>query len=131
MAAILVVDDDETVRDMLYDLFESDHLCHAAETVEQALVWLETEFYDVVLTDISLPGMSGVELLELVKQHQPDTPVIIISGTSDQDYARSLIEMGASDYLVKPFRLEHVEERVNLALEERHRLLEERRRGAV
>ena len=130
MAAILIVDDDATIRDMLYDLFESEHLCHAAETAEQALHWLETEYYDVILTDISMPGMSGVELLAMVRQHQPNTPVIIISGKRDESYAQSLREMGALDYLVKPFRLEQVEESVNRALEQRRRLVEARRGGA-
>ena len=129
MNALLIVDDDQTIRDMLYDLFESDHSCQVAETAEQALKWLETEVYDVILTDVSLPGLSGVELLGHIRQHQPDTPVIVISGISNQDHARGLIKMGALDYLVKPFRIERVEESVNQALEERRRLLEERGRA--
>ena len=127
MASILMVDDDGAIRDALYDLFESEHRCHTAETAEQALAWLETENYDVVLTDISMPGLSGVELLGLIRQHQAHTPVIIISGMSDQEHAKGLIKMGAFDYLVKPFRLEAVEESVARALEQRQRLLKEDR----
>jgi DNA-binding NtrC family response regulator len=127
MASILMVDDDGAIRDALYDLFESEHRCHTAETAEQALKWLETENYDVVLTDISMPGLSGIELLGLIRQHQPHTPVIIISGMSDQEHAKGLIKMGAFDYLVKPFRLEAVEESVARALEHRQRLLKEDR----
>lgn len=119
MAVILIVDDDETVRDALHDLFEEEHRCHMAETAEQAMKWLETEEYDVVLTDISMPGLSGVELLGVIQQQQANTPVIIISGLSDQEHARGLIDMGAFDYLVKPFRLEKVEESVGRALERR------------
>lgn len=116
MAVLLIVDDDETIRDALYDLFESEHRCHLAETAEQALIWLETETYDVALTDISMPGLSGVELLGVLRQHQADMPVIIISGLSDQEHARGLIKMGAFDYIVKPFRLDAVEESVERAL---------------
>ena len=123
MAVILIVDDDENIRDALYDLFESEHRCHMAETAEQAIKWLETETYDVALTDISMPGLSGVELLAVLRQHQPSMPVIIISGLSDQEHAQGLIKMGAFEYLVKPFRLDVVEETVQRALEERKQLL--------
>ena len=117
MAAILVVDDDDTIRDALYDLLSEEHLCHVAATVEQAIAWLDTETYDVVLTDISMPGLSGVELLGHVRQRQPNTPVIVISGISDQGHAQGLINLGAFHYLLKPFRLEDVEASVARAIE--------------
>lgn len=129
MAAILVVDDDDTIRDTLYDLFADEHLCHAAETVEKAVGYLESEAYDVVLTDISMPGLSGLELLGHVRQRQPDTPVIIITGISDRTYAEGLLKLGAFDFLLKPFRLEMVEESVTRALAHRRELVEQRRRG--
>lgn len=117
MAVILVVDDDETIRDMLYDLFEEEHRCHLAETAERALSYLETEHYDVILTDISMPGLSGLELLGYVRQHQPDTPVIVITGIHDQEHAQGLLKLGAFHFLLKPFRLEDVESSVEKALE--------------
>jgi two-component system, NtrC family, response regulator PilR len=123
MAAILVVDDDETIRDMLYDLFEENHRCHLAETAEQAFSYLETEHYDVILTDISMPGLSGLELLGYVRQSQPDTPVIVITGIQDQEHAQGLLKLGAFHFLLKPFRLEAVEESVEKAIEFRRREL--------
>jgi two-component system, NtrC family, response regulator PilR len=129
MATVLVVDDDPIIRDSLYDLFEEEHLCHAAETAEKALAYLDTEEYDVVLTDISMPGMSGLELLGQVRQRQPDTPVIIISGINDQEHAKGLIKMGAFDFILKPFRLEEVEKSVARAIEHHQRLLRERRQS--
>ncbi|HEX8748116.1 MAG TPA: response regulator [Pyrinomonadaceae bacterium] len=117
MAAILVVDDDATIRDMLYDLFEENHRCHLAETAEQALLFLETEHYDVILTDISMPGLSGLELLGYMRQSQPETPVIVITGIQDQEHAQGLLKLGAFHYLLKPFRLEVVEESVEKAIE--------------
>ncbi|HEX8473384.1 MAG TPA: response regulator [Pyrinomonadaceae bacterium] len=128
MAALLVVDDDDTIRDTLYDLFADEHLCHAADTAERALSYLDSESYDVVLTDISMPGVSGLELLGYVRQKQPDTPVIIISGIGDRTYAEGLLKIGAFDYLLKPFRLEDVEASVARALEHHRQLVEQHRR---
>ncbi len=116
MAEILVVDDDEIIRDTLYELLSEKYLCETAETAEKAFARLETEPFDVVLTDISMPGVSGLELLRHVLERYPKTSVIIISGISDQDHAQSLIKLGAFDCLVKPFRLEVVEESVGRAL---------------
>lgn len=117
MASILIVDDDETIRDVFYDLFEEEHLCHVAETADKAIKWLETERYDVVLTDISMPGLSGVELLAFIRQKQVNTRVIIITGLSDPEHKRGLIEMGAFDYLSKTAGVKVVEECVKRALE--------------
>lgn len=128
MAALLVVDDDDAVRDTLYDLFADEHLCHAADTAERALKYLDSETYDVVLTDISMPGVSGLELLGYVRQRQPETPVIIISGIGDRAYAEGLLKLGAFDYLLKPFRLEDVEASVVRALEHHRELVAQQRR---
>ena len=121
MAALLIVDDDDAVRDTLADLFSESHNCHAAATVEAALTFMQAESYDVVLTDISMPGLSGVELLTVIRQRQPETPVIVISGISDSAHAEGLTKLGAFDYILKPFRLEKVEESVARALDQRRR----------
>ena len=119
MAEILVVDDDEVIRDTLCELLASNYHCQTATTAEDALRKLAAQPFDVVLTDISMPGLSGRELLSRVVNLYPETPVIIISGLSDQDQAQSLISSGAFDYLLKPFRLEVVEESVKRAVEQR------------
>ncbi len=124
MSLILVVDDDETIRDTLYELLSAEYDCQTAQTAEQALARLEVEAYDVVLTDISMPGLSGLELLGHVRQKYPDTPVIIISGISDQEHAQGLIRLGAFEYLLKPFRIEVVEKSVKRALDHRRRRME-------
>ena len=131
MASVLVVDDDAMIRDMLYDLFADEHLCRSAATAEQAIRWLDTEMFTVVLTDLSIPGLSGVELLEYLRQCQPDAPVIVISGVTDQAQADRLIEMGAFDYLVKPFQLDSVEQSVARGIEHHRRLTEQRRRRNI
>ena len=119
MAEILIVDDDDVIRDTLYELLSTDYDCEAASTAEQALSKLEQETFDVVVTDISMPGLSGVELLSWVLKHHPKTPVIIVSGISDQEHAERLLKLGAFDYLLKPFRLEVVETSVKRAVEYR------------
>jgi DNA-binding NtrC family response regulator len=119
MAQILVVDDDDVIRDTLCELLASNYPCQTASTAEEALLKLEAQPFDVVLTDISMPGLSGSELLSRVLDLYPGTPVIIVSGLSDQDQAQSLITRGAFDYLLKPFRLEVVEESVKRALKQR------------
>ena len=116
MADILVVDDDEVIRDTLCELLSFEYSCQTADTAEEALAKLEAQSFDVVLTDISMPGLSGMELLGRVLKLYPGTPVIMISGLSDQEQAQSLISQGAFDFLLKPFRLEVVEESVKRAL---------------
>ena len=119
MADILVVDDDDVIRDTLCELLSLEHSCEMAGTAEDALAKFQARSFDVVLTDISMPGLSGMELLNRVLQLYPGTPVIMISGVSDQEQAQSLISQGAFDYLLKPFRLEVVEESVKRALQQR------------
>jgi|SRR6267142_1107007 len=123
MSRILIVDDDETIRDTLYELLSEEYFCQTAETAEKAFARLEGEVYDVVLTDISMPGISGVELLGHVRQRFADTPVIIISGIDDREHAEGLIRLGAFDFLMKPFTLEKVETTVKRAVDYRNRLL--------
>lgn len=117
MADILVVDDDDVIRETLQELLSADYSCQTAATAEEALAKLEAQSFKVVLTDISMPGLNGMELLKRVVEKYPGTPVIIISGHSDQDHAQGLIRRGAFDYLLKPFRLEVVESSVRRAIE--------------
>ena len=130
MAAILIVDDDEAVRDVLYDLFSDEHLCHVAATAEQALTFIDEQPYDVVLTDISMPGLSGLELLGHLRQARPGTPVIVVSGIGDRTHAEGLTRLGAFDFILKPFRLEEVEQSVARALEHGGTLKRQKRKGA-
>ena len=121
MASILIVDDDATIRDNLYELLSEEYQCQTAATAEEALERLAASSYDVVLTDISMPGLSGLELLGLVRQKYPQTPVVVISGISDQAHAEGLIKLGAFNYLLKPFQLNVVEQSVKAAIEYRLR----------
>ena len=104
MTRVLVVDDDETIRDTLYELLSANYVCQTAETAEKAFARLEADPYDVVLTDISMPGLSGLELLGHIRQQFADTPVIIISGIGDNEHAKGLIRLGAFRFSPQAFR---------------------------
>jgi DNA-binding NarL/FixJ family response regulator len=124
LGTVLIVDDDQVLRKVLHELFSVDHLCHSTDTAEQALTLLEAGHFDVAIVDISLPGMSGLELLGHIRQRWPETPVIIITGIDYRQYVADLIRMGASDYLVKPFHLDDVEAKVARAILEKEGWLE-------
>jgi DNA-binding response OmpR family regulator len=116
MAAILIVDDDAVICEVLSELFTLEHVCRTADTVEKALALLESTHYDVAIVDVSLPGMSGLELLGHIRLRWPETNVIIITGIDSHQYMGDLIKMGATDYLVKPFQMQDVEEKVARAI---------------
>lgn len=123
MATLLIVDDDAKIRDTLNDLLSESYECHTADRAEQALAYLELENYDVVITDIAMPGLSGHEILKQIQEKHPTTPVIVISGNSEQAPAKKLIERGAYAYIAKPFRLEDVEATVVRAIARHQELL--------
>ena len=80
MASVLIVDDDPVICDVLHELFSAEYLTHTVESAERALTLLEAGNYDVAIVDISLPGISGIELLGHIRQRWPRLPVIIITG---------------------------------------------------
>ena len=116
MATLLIVDDDTLIRDTLHELLSPIHECHTADRAEQALAYLDLETYHAVITDISMPGLSGREILKHVKAKHPSTPVIVISGKPDGSDGESLMDMGAFAYFTKPFKLEDIEDAVTRAI---------------
>ena len=116
MATLLIVDDDTLIRDTLHELLSTSHECHTADRAEQALAYLDIETYDAVLTDLSMPGLSGREVLNYIQEKHPTTPVIVISGMPQGGYGQEVIEMGAFAFFTKPFKLEEIEEAVDRAI---------------
>ena len=100
---------------MLEMMFSTTHKCHTAERAEQALEFLEVQRYDVVITDVSMPGLGGVEILKRINERHAGTPVIVISGRPDQ-YKETAIELGAFAFFGKPFSLAAIEASVNNAI---------------
>jgi DNA-binding NtrC family response regulator len=123
MATLLIVDDDSLIRETLHELLSASHECHTADRAEQALAYLDIETYDAVITDISMPGLSGREILKYIKAKHPATPVIVVSGMADDEGdGPSLTQMGAFAFFTKPFQLNEIEEAVDRAIA-RHREL--------
>ena len=116
MPTILIVDDDAAIRGMLYDLLSEKYECNTASMAEEALQYLEVEKYDAILTDLGMPGLTGIELLKRVQQTYLETPVILISGKGSEQDPEDLIELGAFAYVTKPFNLDEIEEVVERAV---------------
>jgi DNA-binding response OmpR family regulator len=116
MATLLIVDDDNLIRDTLHDLLSPSHECHTADRAEQALAYLDVENYDAVITDINMPGLSGRDLLRHIQAKHSRTPVIVISGMPEGNDGQELLELGAFAYLTKPFQLDEIESAVVRAI---------------
>src|SRR5712691_12103614 len=101
MSTLLLIDDDAAVRQMLEMLFSGKHECHTADRAEQAMELLEFQDYDVVITDVSMPGLGGVEILKHIKLRHA-IPVIVISGRPDE-YQDMALKIGAFAFFSKPF----------------------------
>ncbi|MEW6516180.1 MAG: sigma-54 dependent transcriptional regulator [candidate division FCPU426 bacterium] len=127
MARILVVEDEANIREVLLrSLQERGHAVTAAGDGTAALEAVGREEFDLVLTDLKLPGISGLELLDHIKEHTHDTAVMLMTAYGSVENAVEAMKRGADDYLVKPFRLEEVEVKIDRLLQER-RLLETNR----
>jgi DNA-binding NtrC family response regulator len=108
LATLLVVDDDHTIRETLWQIFSKTYECHTADRAEQALECLELQDYDAIITDVSMPGVGGVQILKRIKTSHLTTPVIVISGNGEE-FEEFFLEMGAFAYFTKPFPLEKLE----------------------
>jgi len=117
MPTILIVDDDDALRGILFEVLSEKYECHTASRAEEALQYLEVEYYDVILTDLAMPGLDGISLLRRVHQLDSETPVILISGRGREDDADLLIGLGAFAYLSKPFDLDELEQVIKSAVE--------------
>ncbi len=115
---ILIVDDEPSILEMLSDYFSSlSFLTSKAATAEDAIKIINSEEQiSLIITDIDLPGMSGIDLLQFSRASKPDIPIIIITGLKTLDFAISAIKHGAQDYVTKPFELNDVRKVVEKVL---------------
>jgi response regulator RpfG family c-di-GMP phosphodiesterase len=126
-ARILVADDEPEIRHVLSDLLSPLYECEAVGSAEEAIELLSGGAYDLVISDIMMGGMSGLELIPRVRELSPDTVVIMISGVQTVESAINALRAGAFDYVMKPFDLHHVEAAVSRALEHHFLRVEKRR----
>ena len=102
--SILIVDDEESVRDSLFNWFIEDGFrVECAENAKKALTILESDQFDIILADIKMPGMDGLEMLRRIKTIKPDSIVIVMTAFATVDTAVKALKDGAYDYVTKPF----------------------------
>jgi len=102
--SLLIVDDEESVRDSLYNWFIEDGFnVKCAENAKEALTMLESENFDIILADIKMPGMDGLEMHRRIKTLSPEAIVIIMTAFASVETAVQALKDGAYDYITKPF----------------------------
>jgi putative nucleotidyltransferase with HDIG domain len=124
---LLIVDDEVEVRGVLSDLLSDAYECAEASSAEEALNQLRATDFQLVISDITMSGMTGLEMIPHVKVVSPDTVIVMISGMQTIESAINALRLGAFDYLMKPFDLRQAEAAVARALEH-HELVVAKRR---
>ena len=110
---ILVVDDEPGMRDMLADaLALASYETHTAVDGFDALKRIRAEKFDLVISDVNMPRMSGFELLQDLREHNDETPVILLTARGERNDVTAGLKFGADDYVTKPFGLEELTLRV-------------------
>lgn len=126
-SAILIIDDEEQIRNLLAVMLGQTYKCSTAGSAEEALTALQRDTFDLVISDIDMGGMSGLELVPRVRSLSPETVVVMISGNQSIETAIEAMRVGAFDYITKPLDLRHVEAAVERALGHCALLKEKRR----
>ena len=109
MTKILIVDDELLLRNVLHDyLTRNEYDVLTADDAEKAMVIAEAEKPDLALVDIKLPKSSGIELTKDLKAKLPDLIIIIMTGYPSLDTAVNALKNGATEYIIKPFRLDEL-----------------------
>ncbi len=122
---ILVVDDDSLLRDFLAEtLNRSGYHMDLVSTGEEALEKMKREDYDVILSDVRMPNMDGMELLKAVKDFLPDAKVVMMTAYATVQNAVEAMKLGAFDYVMKPFSIDEIELVIKRALEHKQLLME-------
>jgi len=117
---ILVLDDERIVCDRVQAALEK--LGFGVETYtdsRRALERVAAERFDVVVTDLKMPGVDGIDVLKFVRQHHPATRVVVITGFATNESAEEALNQGAVDFISKPFRLSHLRDLILRIAEER------------
>ncbi len=121
MSRILVVDDEQSMRDFLAIMLKKEgYEVVAAETGSDALKAVQLEIFDLVISDVKMPGMDGIDVLKTVKEVSPETVVIMITAYATAETAVEAMKLGAYDYILKPFKVDEIKLIIQKALEKRY-----------
>src|SRR5256714_1706523 len=127
MANLLIVDDEPGMRQLLSPVFgRGGHNVRAAENGAKALELLRAEPADLIISDVRMPDMNGIELLRKVREFLPEVSVVMMTAFATVETAREAFKLGADDFIQKPFDVDELKLIVEKALE-RLRLLQENR----
>ncbi|NNE31705.1 MAG: sigma-54-dependent Fis family transcriptional regulator [Winogradskyella sp.] len=127
MSKILIIEDEAAIRRVLVKILTEESDTYQVEEAENGLIGIEKikkDDYDLVLCDIKMPKMDGVEVLEAVKKIKPETPMVMISGHGDLDTAVNTMRLGAFDYISKPPDLNRLLNTVRIALDRKELVVE-------
>ncbi|HEY1406192.1 MAG TPA: SpoIIE family protein phosphatase [Spirochaetota bacterium] len=124
---ICVVDDDEAVRSIIAQILETRYLVDVYSSAEELIRVADIPSFDAVITDVQLPGVTGIECISLVHEKDDTIPVIVVTGMGDFETAISALKQGAFDFIVKPFHADQILISVEKALERRMLYLENRK----
>lgn len=115
---LLIIDDEENIRKMLKRSLEAENYqIELAFNGEEGLQKAKEDDFDLILLDLNLPGMDGIEVLENLREEDNLTPVLIITGYGSVDSAVKVMKLGAIDYLQKPFNPEEIKEQIQEIIE--------------
>jgi len=115
---IIVVDDEEVVVSLVRDALQDDGFSvETAQDAFEALDIIEHKAIDLVITDIRMPKMDGIEMIKRVREMRPDVTVIFTTGYANLNSAKDALQQGATDYILKPFELKEMRQAVNVAVE--------------
>lgn len=127
MSNILIVDDEQSYRQLLSLVFEGDgHKIRTAMNGRQALELLQESPADVIISDVKMPDMDGIEMLRAVRETQPDLGVILMTAFASVETAREAFKLGADDFIQKPFDVEELKLIVRKTLEKQELIVENR-----
>jgi len=117
MVRVLVVEDERKLRDVLASALQSEHYdVVASGTGDEGFMRAQGEAFDLVVLDLMLPGRSGLEILQMLRQRRIDTPVLVLTARDGVDDRVLGLDLGADDYLVKPFALAELLARIRALL---------------
>ena len=117
---ILVVDDEESVRDVLHQgLTKFGYRVDLAKGAEEALHIFEPGLFDIVITDLKMPQMDGLDLIRMIRQKDSEAACFVITGYPTLPSAMETLSQGVHDYMVKPFNLGDIHLRINRVLEKK------------